>query len=251
MKLIVGLGNPGNDYSRTRHNAGFMVVDRLMSKHAGGVIPKSRFQGVTIDASIAGEKCVLLKPTTFMNLSGQSVGEAVRFFKIDLATELLIIVDELYLSIGSIRLRASGGSGGHNGLIDIQRALGTDSYPRLRVGVGVGSNGGKPSHMDQADFVLSRFAPDEAAHLGPALDRAADASECFVSKGLAATMNAFNAPEPAAPKLAASNLVKPAKTAATSPNQNPVNQNNQKPSTQTNQSSGDRLDPLSGSSVTK
>jgi PTH1 family peptidyl-tRNA hydrolase len=196
MKLIVGLGNPGNDYARTRHNAGFMVVDLLGARFAAGSVPKGRFQGLTIDASIAGEKCVLLKPTTYMNLSGNSVAEAVRFYKVEPTQDLLVLVDDLYLPVGAIRLRAGGGSGGHNGLTDIHRALGTDAYPRLRIGVGVGESGGKPPHIHQADFVLSRFSPDEVRALDASLARAADATEVFVSRGLPAAMNAFNAPDP-------------------------------------------------------
>lgn len=196
MKLIVGLGNPGNEYTKTRHNAGFMVVDALASKFAPGAVAKGRFQSVTLDATIDGEKCLLIKPTTYMNLSGQSVGEAVRFFKIDPLVDMLVVVDDLYLPTGAIRLRSGGGAGGHNGLSDIQRAIGSDAYPRLRVGVGMQPNGGKPSQINQADFVLSRFMSEETPLLEGAIAKAAQAAACFATKGISSAMNQFNAPEP-------------------------------------------------------
>ena len=198
MKLIVGLGNPGNEYTKTRHNAGFMVVDALASKHAPGAVAKGRFQSVTLDATIDGEKCLLLKPTTYMNLSGNAVNEAVRFFKIDPLVDMLVIVDDLYLATGTIRLRSGGGSGGHNGLTDIHRALGSDAYPRLRVGVGIQPNGGKPSQINQSDFVLSRFTSEETPLLESSIAKAALAAACFATKGINGAMNQFNAPD--APK---------------------------------------------------
>lgn len=208
MKLLVGLGNPGSQYTRTRHNAGFMVIDRLMERHAAAEIPKARFNALTIEAKIGqrdskgdskgasvSEKCLLLKPTTYMNRSGQSVAEALGFYKLAIAGEMLVIVDDLYLPVGSIRLRPEGGAGGHNGLSDISRALGTDSYSRLRIGVGMKPSGGFPSMMNQADFVLSRFMDEEMADLEASVDRAADAVEVFATKGMAAAMNKFNASE--------------------------------------------------------
>lgn len=195
MKLIVGLGNPGAQYTKTRHNAGFMVVDRLEAKYGGGAVPKSRFQSVAIDVSIDGEKCLLLRPTTYMNRSGQAVGEAVAFFKIDAYQDLLVVVDDLYLPTGAARLRPGGGTGGHNGLTDIQRALGGDMYPRLRVGVGQLPDGGKPAQFNQADYVLSRFGDEEEALLGGAIVSAASAVVTWATKGLDAAMNALNAPK--------------------------------------------------------
>jgi peptidyl-tRNA hydrolase, PTH1 family len=197
MKLIVGLGNPGPQYAMTRHNAGFMVVDRVAKKHAGGTgggIAKSAFQSiVALDGAIGGEKVVMLKPTTFMNNSGQAVADAARFYKLDLAKDLLVVVDELYLPTGAIRLLGSGGTAGHNGLSSIQRLLGTNSYPRLRVGVGLLPAGGKPGFMDQADFVLGKFTDEEQPLLESALTRSVDAVERFVSQGLEKAMNVANA----------------------------------------------------------
>jgi PTH1 family peptidyl-tRNA hydrolase len=187
MKLIVGLGNPGQQYDRTRHNAGFLVVDRLKDAYAVGETPRSRFNAACIEARIAGEKCLLMKPTTYMNRSGQSVGEAVRFFKLDPTNDLLVIVDELAFPIGHIRVRASGGTAGHNGLKDIDRALGGGDYPRVRVGIGE-----KPKLMNQADWVLSRVTEEEWPEFSSSIGKAAKAVETILSEGVDAAMNAFN-----------------------------------------------------------
>ncbi|HYE63467.1 MAG TPA: aminoacyl-tRNA hydrolase [Phycisphaerales bacterium] len=193
MKLIVGLGNPGSQYTRTRHNAGFMVADRLCAKHGRGEPAKARFQAATTELSLGGEKVLVMKPTTFMNRSGQSISEAVRFFKVDAAKDLLVIVDDLYLPTGAVRLKPGGGAGGHNGLTSIQQLLGSDAYPRLRIGVGLQPSGGKPPFMDQADFVLGRFTSEEEPLLEGALSKAEQAVEVFAGKGLEAAMNFANA----------------------------------------------------------
>ncbi len=195
MKLIVGLGNPGPGYTRTRHNAGFMVVDRLAARHGAGAMPRARFKAVTTEVAIGEQKCLLMKPTTYMNLSGQAVGEAVAFFKISPSDDLLVIVDDMYLPTGAVRLRPGGGTGGHNGLEDLERVLGGDAYPRLRVGVGLQPGGGKPPLVDQADFVLSRFTEEEEQVLDSSLVRATEGAELWASKGLAHAMNSINAPE--------------------------------------------------------
>lgn len=194
MKLIVGLGNPGSQYARTRHNAGFQAADRLCAKVAPGAIPKARFSAVATDLTIGAEKCLVLKPTTYMNRSGQAVAEALNFYKLDPASDLLVIVDDLYLPCGAVRLRPGGGTGGHNGLEDIQRALGRDDYARLRLGVGLLPSGGKPPLIDQADFVLSRFNAEEETLLDAAVKKAADGAEAWASLGLSAAMNRVNAP---------------------------------------------------------
>lgn len=192
MKLLVGLGNPEGRYAKTRHNAGFMVIDRLLGKFAPGEPLKARFNSACAEAPVVGERVLFMKPTTYMNRSGQAVGEAVRFFKLDSAGDLLVITDDIYLPVGTLRLKPGGGTGGHNGLDDIHRALATDGYPRLRVGVGMKPNGGKPPFMDQADFVLQNFTSDEQPDLNFALDKATQACEAFITKGLPAAMNAFN-----------------------------------------------------------
>lgn len=186
MKLIVGLGNPGAQYAKTRHNAGFMVVDRLAGRHAPGAVVKARFSADCVEASIRASKCLLLKPMTYMNLSGQSVLQAAQFYKVPLA-DLVVVTDDLALPVGHVRLRAGGSAGGHNGLADIERRLGTADYPRCRVGIGP-----KPPMFDQAAFVLSRFAEDEAPLLASCLDTAADAVEEFVLSGITSAMNRFN-----------------------------------------------------------
>lgn len=188
MKLIVGLGNPGLSYERTRHNAGFMVVDRLARRHAPGATARGRFQSAVVEGRIGNEPCLFMKPTTYMNRSGGAVAEAVNFYKLDHSTDLMVISDDVALPCGSIRLRPGGGAGGHNGLTDVQRALGSDAYPRCRVGVDA-----SPALIDQADYVLGRFTEEQWALVEPALERAADAVEIFVSRGMAVAMNQFNA----------------------------------------------------------
>jgi PTH1 family peptidyl-tRNA hydrolase len=198
MKLIVGLGNPGSKYDRTRHNAGFMVVDRLAERH-GSPSARARFNALCTEVKLGGEQVLLLKPTTYMNLSGRSVAEAVGFYKLVPARDLLVVVDDVAIPAGTIRVRPSGGAGGHNGLTDIQRALGSDAYPRLRVGIDA-----SPEFMDQADYVLGRFSDEQWVLVKPALDKAADACEVFVKEGLDAAMNKFNAqatpPKPRKPR---------------------------------------------------
>ena len=191
MKLIVGLGNPGTRYDSTRHNAGFMVIDRLLHRHAPGAAAKGRFSSAVFDAPIASEPCLLMKPATYMNRSGQPIAEAVRFYKLSPAADLIVLVDDVALPSGSIRLRPGGGAGGHNGLADIQQALGTDAWPRLRIGIDA-----SPAFMDQADYVLGRFTDEQWALVDPVLDKAADAVEVFIAKGIDAAMNRFNAPPP-------------------------------------------------------
>lgn len=196
MKLIVGLGNPGKGYEKTRHNAGFLVVDRLVQRHGAGAAVKARFNAAVVEGQIGSEPCLFMKPTTFMNRSGQAVAEAVRFYKLDPAAELMVVVDDVALPSGAVRIRPGGGAGGHNGLSDIQRLLGSDGYPRCRIGIDA-----TPEFMDQADYVLGRFSDEQWALVGPAIDRAADAVETFVKGGLDAAMNRFNAPDkPARPK---------------------------------------------------
>ena len=195
MKLLVGLGNPGSQYEKTRHNAGFFVIDRLSKRWAAnGELPKGRFSGICQEIAIRGARCLLLKPTTYMNLSGRAVSEAVNFYKLDPAQDLLVLVDDVALPTGAIRVRASGSSGGHNGLTDIQRALGTENYPRLRIGIDA-----RPAQMKLEDYVLGRFTPEQAALLEPAINKAADASEVFATDGLTKAMNTFNAPPPSPP----------------------------------------------------
>ncbi len=187
MKLIVGLGNPGARYRGTRHNAGFDVAARLADRWSSGAHrPKARFQGETLEFGVEPDKWVLLTPLTFMNLSGHAVREAVNFFRLPLA-DLLIICDDFSLPFGRLRLRGLGSAGGQNGLKHILEVLGTNQIARLRVGIGP-----VPPQWDAADFVLSRFRPDEASEWDRVLDQAADAVECWARDGLSVAMSRFN-----------------------------------------------------------
>jgi len=191
MKLIVGLGNPGRAYEKTRHNAGFMAVERLARKLAlTGA--KNKFHAGVLEGVIGDDKVMLMQPTTYMNRSGLAVGEAASFYKLEPA-EIMIVVDETALPVGTIRIKPQGGEGGHNGLADVRRALGTDAYPRLRIGVGepiVGEH-----RIPKKDYVLSPFTEQQRADLEPILDRAADALYCWVRDGIDAAMNRYNVTE--------------------------------------------------------
>jgi PTH1 family peptidyl-tRNA hydrolase len=196
VKLIVGLGNPGAPYKGTRHNVGFAVVDELArrvslafdSAPADALIARWRRQ---VELGSGGADDVLLvKPLTFMNLSGQAVGELARYFKIDVA-DLLVVVDEAQLPLGKIRARSRGSAGGHNGLKSVIAHLG-DEFARLRLGVGRGDD-----RRNLADHVLTRFDKDETAEVDRMIARAADAAETFITSGIAAVMNQFNGGDPA------------------------------------------------------
>ena len=187
MKAIVGLGNPGTRYRGTRHNVGFDVVDELAGRAA------LSFESAPADALIArwrARDVLLVKPLTFMNLSGQAVGELIRYFKIDVS-DILIVLDEAQLPLGKLRARARGSAGGHNGLKSVLEHLGTD-VSRLRMGVGRGDD-----RRDLADHVLAKFEKDEYADVERMTKRAADAAEAFIADGIAAVMNQFNGGDPA------------------------------------------------------
>jgi PTH1 family peptidyl-tRNA hydrolase len=185
MKLVAGLGNPGRTYRGTRHNVGFEVVDLLASRH-GLVFESAPADAVQARWRRADDVVLLVKPLTFMNVSGEAVGTLSRFYKVALA-DVLIVCDDVALDLGRLRVRGSGGEGGHNGLRSVADALGTTGYARLRVGVGRGD-----VRRDLADHVLARFEPEELAGIEAAVARAADAVETWVSDGLVKTMNVFN-----------------------------------------------------------
>jgi PTH1 family peptidyl-tRNA hydrolase len=195
MHLVVGLGNPGSEYSGTRHNVGFAALDTLaeklgwirhgdFSRHA-----KSKFDALALEGSagVANEKLMLLQPLTYMNLSGRAVQAAMAFYQLSPA-DVLIVLDDIALPCGKLRLRAGGSSGGHNGLKDIERVLGTDQYPRLRIGVDA-----PPPRVPQKDYVLGRFSDEQLAKVQPVLDRAASAVLAWIDDGLESAMNRFNA----------------------------------------------------------
>ena len=187
VKIVVGLGNPGREYAATRHNLGFMVVDEFARRQAGGE-RRNRFHSDLVEVFDAEEKIVLLKPRTYMNLSGSAVREAINWYKSPL-DQLLVVVDDIDLPFGSIRVRASGGSGGHNGLKSIIAELGVDAFPRLRIGIGRGPG---PATRQ----VLSRFTAEEERVLPSVLEAAADCILEWERHGIINAMNRCNrAPE--------------------------------------------------------
>lgn len=191
VKIIVGLGNPGQEYASTRHNIGFMVVDRL-KRELNATETRKRFRAEIAEAFVGGEKLVLLKPQTYMNLSGISAREAAQWYKAALE-DILVVVDDIELPFGTSRMRAGGSSGGHNGLKSIAAELGSDQYPRLRLGVGRGSG-------DARRQVLSRFSKDEEKELPEIVATGADCVLLWRAEGIATAMNRCNRrPEPPTP----------------------------------------------------
>jgi PTH1 family peptidyl-tRNA hydrolase len=198
MKLIVGLGNPGTSYDGTRHNVGFEVLDRLAVKWGWSAstkdfnrLARSRFEGLVMDGMVpkadgTSEKVLLLKPLTYMNRSGRSVKEATSFHQLG-PEDLMVVLDDVALPPGAVRMRSGGSSGGHNGLRDIQAALGTEAYPRLRLGVGA-----PPPRVPQADWVLGRFATEERGIMEDAVARACDALQAWLETGIDQAMSRFN-----------------------------------------------------------
>jgi peptidyl-tRNA hydrolase, PTH1 family len=199
MRIIVGLGNPGRDYVGTRHNIGYDVLDAFArtlawTTTAGDFdrLARTKFDGLTMDGAFTlssggTEKLLLLKPTTFMNLSGQAVQQAMAFYNLTPA-DLLIVLDDVALPAGRLRFRASGTSGGHNGLKDIERALGTTQYPRLRIGIDA-----PPPRIPQKDYVLGRFTDAQRQLLDPAVNRACSAIVTWIERGIDSAMSLFNA----------------------------------------------------------
>jgi peptidyl-tRNA hydrolase, PTH1 family len=189
MKAIVGLGNPGAKYAGTRHNVGFAVVDEIARRAA------VRFESAPAEALIArwrrpDASVLLVKPLTFMNNSGQAIGELTRYFKIEIA-DVLVVVDEVQLPLGRIRARARGSAGGHNGLKSAIAHLG-DQFARLRLGIGRGEQ-----QRNLADHVLARFDAEETAEVERMIVRAADAADTFITSGIEAVMNGYNGGDPA------------------------------------------------------
>jgi PTH1 family peptidyl-tRNA hydrolase len=194
MKLVVGLGNPGSQYSGTRHNVGFEAVDALAAK-LGWIgqraefdrLAREKFNGLAMDGLAGAEKMLLLKPTTFMNVSGSAVQSAMAFYQLS-PPDLMIVLDDLALPCGKIRLRAGGSSGGHNGLRDIERVLGTDQYPRLRLGIDAA-----PENIPGRDYVLGKISAQQRSLIDPAVIRATDAIVTWIEKGIESAMSLFNA----------------------------------------------------------
>lgn len=184
MKLIVGLGNPGKEYEGTRHNCGFMVIDRLASK-LNVDVNQNKFKGLYAKAKYHGEDIILLKPQTYMNLSGESVNAVMNFFKID-KEDLLVIYDDLDMPVGKLRLRKTGSAGGHNGVKNIIAHLNSQDFNRIRVGID------RHKYMKVADYVLSRFSKAESEAIEQGIENAANAVIDYLDNDFNHAMNYYN-----------------------------------------------------------
>jgi peptidyl-tRNA hydrolase, PTH1 family len=186
MKIVVGLGNPGPKYDRTRHNVGFRVIEELSQRLAAGK-SRLRFDATLAEGSLGGEKVLLASPQTYMNESGRSVRQLVDFFGLQLG-DLLVVCDDFNLELARLRMRAGGSAGGQKGLADMIRKLATEDFPRLRIGIGR-----PPQHMDSSDFVLSKFKRSEQQSIDDAVVRAAEGVELWIRSGIGPAMNQINA----------------------------------------------------------
>jgi len=186
MYIIVGLGNPGKDYAGTRHNIGFDVIDKIAEKYNIGVLEK-KHKAIIGKGYVEGQKVVLVKPQTYMNLSGESVREVIDYYKVDETEELIVISDDISLEPGQLRIRKKGSAGGHNGLKNIISHLGHDEFQRVKMGVGE-----KPKGYDLADYVLGHFTGDERKIMDKAALEAADAIVMMMQEGADAAMNKYN-----------------------------------------------------------
>ncbi len=185
MYIIVGLGNPGDKYKNTRHNIGFITIDYFAEKHNINV-NKIKHKALVGEGIIAGEKVVLAKPQTYMNLSGESVLDLLQWYKIE-STKLVLIYDDIDLPTGKVRIRGSGSSGTHNGMRSIIYLINTQDFPRIRIGVG-----GKPERMDLADYVMTGFRGDDVPIMEEAVKKSSDAIYEIVTKGINSAMNKYN-----------------------------------------------------------
>jgi PTH1 family peptidyl-tRNA hydrolase len=182
--MIVGLGNPGKEYERTRHNVGFEVVDAFARQY-GIEVKKKKFGGLVGDGMVDGKKILLVKPQKYMNLSGQVVATAVGFYRLSI-DNIIVVTDDMALEPGRIRLRAKGSAGGHNGLSDIKNKLGSQDYARLRVGIG------RSEYIIARDYVLGRPTSDEKELIEAAVKRSKEALFCWVNEGIEPAMNKYN-----------------------------------------------------------
>lgn len=185
MFVIVGLGNPGKKYEKTRHNMGFLAIDKLAEKH-GIKVNKLKHKALTGDGFIFGQKALLVKPQTYMNLSGESVREIVSYYDIDLE-DLIVIYDDFDLEIGTIRIRKKGSAGSHNGMKSIIGQIQSKDFPRIRIGIGKSGGG-----AEWKDFVLGKTSKQDEKLIEDAVDRAADAAGCILEKGIDKAMNEYN-----------------------------------------------------------
>ena len=184
--IIAGLGNPGMQYEKTRHNIGFMAIDALL-KDLGADANRTKFTSLYADVKIGDNRCLILKPQTYMNNSGKAISEAAAFYKVPVSN-IIVISDDATLDVGRLRIRAKGSAGGHNGLKDIIELLGSDQFPRLKLGVGQ-----KPHpDFDIKDWVLGKFPKEQEKPLAEIVSKAADAVQCMVKMGTETAMNRFN-----------------------------------------------------------
>lgn len=187
-RLIVGLGNPGKEYEKTRHNVGFRVLETFIDSHRDDFDgPRAKFDSIVLEGKVGREKTILMYPGTFMNLSGRAVQMAAAFWKIN-PQNILVVYDDKELLFGAIRIRKTGSAGGHNGMKSVIEYMGTQNVPRLRVGIGTV----RSKKTDAANYVLGKFSPGETIKMHEVLVRASDAIEMTIKKGLDASMNEFN-----------------------------------------------------------
>jgi PTH1 family peptidyl-tRNA hydrolase len=187
LHLIVGVGNPGAEYTKTRHNAGFLLVEKLAARWRADWKNERKFGARMARAERNGRRVLLCQPQTFMNLSGEAVGKVMNFYQLRPPSDLLVAVDDADLPLGGIRLRTGGSSGGHHGLESIEQHLGSRAFARLRLGIGR-----QDGAREITDYVLSRFDANESALMKKVLDRAADQAECWLNDGIQKAMNQFN-----------------------------------------------------------
>lgn len=185
MYIIAGLGNPESKYDKTRHNIGFRLIDELAARN-GITFSDRKHNGLVGKGIISGEKVILLKPLTYMNLSGECVGPAADYYKVE-PENVIILFDDISLDVGRIRIRKKGSAGGHNGIKSIIAHLGSENFPRLKFGVG-----DKPKEMDLADYVLGRFSSQDETTVSEGIKRACEAVECMIGEGCDAAMNKYN-----------------------------------------------------------
>lgn len=187
MKIIIGLGNPTEKYENTRHNAGFMVLDELARNLNGSFTQENKFKAQILKGIIAGEQVILVKPQTFMNLSGEAAALILNYFKADVS-DVLVVYDDISLALGTLRFRSNGSDGGHNGIKSIIKCLGNNkNFPRLKVGIGP-----QPPYMPSERFVLGEFTGQERLLLKDVIPSASKAVECFLSSGIVEAQNKFN-----------------------------------------------------------
>lgn len=206
MKIIAGLGNPGREYEKTKHNVGFMTVD-LLAERLGISVTRLKFKALIGDGRIGTEKVIIVKPQTYMNLSGDSIREIMNFYKLD-PEDLIVIYDDIDIPVGTLRIRQKGSAGTHNGMRSVVSQLGSEAFPRVRVGIGSENRG------DLVNYVISGFKGSDKDNVRQAIEKAADAVECMVREGVSMAMNKYNTKKAKKKKKAAEEEAAPKAEAA-------------------------------------